>query len=205
MARVRCTLALLTALIAQVANAEFYRCTAPDGAIRFTDDPTTCRDAAPYVPRRALQRPTAPVAPNPAAHAPPGSRWRGTRAELLSLLPPSPQGWEGIEEAPSDPRGDPDLWGNGVRAMAARHYTRALGAVSQSCSVEIWAFEKIEQAQRGERLLAQPEWKLHREGNLLIMLRAVILQREREPRRGVFPDCGQIGALTRARVAERLP
>jgi hypothetical protein len=205
MVRGRWTLALLAALMAQAAHAELYRCTAPDGTIRFTDDPTTCRAAAPYVPRRTLQRPTAPVAPSPAAPTPPRARWQGTRAELLSMLPPPPAGWEGIEEAPTDPRGDPDLWSNGVRTMAARHYTRARGAVSQSCSVEIWAFAEVDQAQRGERLLAQPGWKLHRNASLLIMLRAVTLERERQPRRGVFPDCEHIGALTRARVAERLP
>jgi len=204
MARGRWTLAVLAALVAQGANAELYRCVTADGSIRFTDDPTACRTAEPYVPRRALQRPSAPAAPQPNAPAPAGSGWQGTHGELLSMLPSSPAGWEAVEEAPADPRGDPDLWVNGVRTMAARHYTRARGASSQTCSVEIWAFSHVERARVGESLLAQPDWALQREGNLLIMLRAVILERGQGPRGGVFPACQQTGALTRARVTERL-
>ena len=195
---------MIAALVAQGADAELYRCVTADGSIRFTDDPSACGRAEPYVPRRALQRPSAPAAPRADAPAPADSGWQGTHGELLSMLPSAPAGWEAVEEAPTDPRGDPDLWDNGVRTMAARHYTRARGASSQACSVEIWAFSHAERARLGESLLAQPGWVLQREGNLLIMLRAVILEGGKGPREGVFPACQQIGALARTRVTERL-
>jgi len=197
-------LVLTLTLATHHAAAELYRCVAPDGSLRFTGNPADCPGAEPYVPRRELQRPDAapPAAegevPPPAARHP--ARTVGHDA-LLTMFPPAATGWEIVEEAKTDPRGDPDLWDNGVRAMAARHYTRALGATSQACSVEIWAFSGIETARAAQQLLGMPDWTLHREENILILLHAVTLERGRGSRPGIMPACAQIGEQARELVA----
>ena len=46
----------------------------------------------------------------------------------------------------------------GLLASVARHYTRARGAVSEVCTVELWSFARPEQAERARAEVAQPNW-----------------------------------------------
>lgn len=91
--------------------------------------------------------------------------------------------------------------GWGVRAQRARHYTRHPGGVVQVCSVEIWAFESVGQARAGEENFAYPELQIVREGKLLLMTRAVTIERGKGERRSVFPACRELGEQARLRAA----
>jgi hypothetical protein len=108
-----------------------------------------------------------------------------------------------VEEAPTDPSQDPDLWDYGVRAVAARHYTRSLGSISEACSLEIWGFETEQHAVNAEGALAGLGWSIDREGSLLILLRGVLLELGSGSRSGVSRDCQALGEFARAGVARR--
>ena len=177
-----------------------------DGNVRFTNAPSRCAAASRHEPKREIQRPREPlptVEPDASAAAGSPSPWRGTRAALLALFEPAGADWEIVDEAASDPSEDPDLWTNGVRALAARHYTRARGAHSQVCSVEIWAFEDAKRAGVARAGLERPGWRFHHEGSLLVMLRGVDFQRGQGFEKGMFPDCERLGERIRAHVAAR--
>jgi hypothetical protein len=199
-------LAALVLLATPAAAGEIFRCVDEDGNVRFTNDPSRCAAASRHEPKREIQRPREPlpgVEPDADAAAGSPSPWRGTRAALLALFEPAGADWEIVDEAPSDPSEDPDLRANGVRALAARHYTRARSANSQVCSVEIWAFEDAKRAALVRAGLERPGWRFHHEGSLLVMLRGVNFQRGRGFEKGMFPDCERLGERIRARVAAR--
>lgn len=200
-------LAGLALLAAPAEAAEIYRCVEADGSVRFTNDASRCPGAPPHALKGEIQQPAAPppaVAPDAGAAARGQTPWRGTRAALLALFEPDGAGWEIVEEAPSDPARDPDLRGSGVRALVARHYTRARGPRSEVCSVEIWAFDDAKRVATVRMGLDRPGWRYHQEGSLLVMLRGVIFQRGQGFQKGLFPDCERLGERIRVRVAARV-
>jgi hypothetical protein len=191
----------LALLAAPAPAAEIYRCVEPDDSVRFSDDAARCPGAPSHVLRGEIQRSAVPDA----AVAPDGDApWRGTRAALLALFEPAGADWEIVDEAASDPARDPGLRGSGVRALAARHYTRARGARSQVCSVEIWAFEDAGRVAAARLGLERPGWRFHQEGSLLVVLRGVSFERGQGFQKGLFPDCERLGQRIRARVAARV-
>jgi hypothetical protein len=200
-------LAGLALLAAPASAAEVYRCVEADGSVRFTNDASRCPGAPPHALKSEIQRPAAPppaVAPDAGAAAPGKAPWRGTRAALLALFEPAGTGWEIVEEAPSDARGDPDLRHSGVHTLAARHYTRARGPRSEVCSVEVWAFDDAKRVASARVGLERPGWRYHQEGSLLVMLRGVIFQRGQGFQKGMFPDCERLGERIRTRIAARV-
>jgi hypothetical protein len=204
--RLRGLLAGLALLAAPSTAGEIYRCVEADGSVRFTNDASRCPGAPPHALKREVQRSVAPppaIAPDAGAAAGSQLPWRGGRSALLALFEPAGPGWEIVEEAPSDPAHDPDLRASGVRALVARHYTRARGALSEVCSVEIWAFDDARRVATAQAGLERPDWRYHQEGNLLLMLRGVNFQRGQGFQKGLFPDCERLGERIRARVAAR--
>ena len=88
----------------------------------------------------------------------------------------------------------------GVSAQRARHYTRHPSGVVQVCSVEIWAFKSIGQARAAEENFSYPELQIVREGSLLLIIRAVTIERGQNEERSVFPDCRDLGEQARLRA-----
>jgi hypothetical protein len=204
--RLRRLFVALVLVATPAAAGEIFRCVDEAGDVRFTNDPSRCAAASRHAPKREIQRPRAAlpgVEPGAGAVVGKPSPWRGTRAALLALFEPAGADWEVVDEAASDPSQDPDLRVNGVRALAARHYTRARGANSQVCSVEIWAFEDAKRAGVARAGLERPGWRFHHEGSLLVMLRGVNFRRGQGFEKGMFPDCERLGERIRARVAAR--
>ncbi len=134
----------------------------------------------------------------PADGAPSSS---GSRLEQVLLPAHAVGGWDVVREAAGDPRSDPDLVRWGVRAQRARHYTRYAGPRVQVCSVEVWAFESDRRARAAEANFAYPDWRIMREGALLVMVRGLTQTRGEAPRRGVFADCELLGRRVRTRAA----
>jgi len=64
------------------------------------------------------------------------------------------------------------------------------------------AFESVGQARAGEANFACPELQIVREGKLLLMTRAVTIERGKGARRSVFPACRELGEQARLRVAK---
>lgn len=115
-----------------------------------------------------------------------------------------PPGWEIVTERGEDAREDPDLVRAGVRERLGRHYTRARGARSEVCSVELWSFANAERAGRAERMLPQDAARVQQIGPLLISLRAATLVRRRGLTPGLFPDCVALGDRIQARARRAL-
>ncbi len=124
-----------------------------------------------------------------------------SRLEQVLLSAHAVGGWDVVREAPGDPRRDPDLVRWGVRAQRARHYTRYAGPRVQVCSVEVWAFESDRHARAAEANFAYPDWRIAREGALLLMVRGLTQTRGQASRRGVFADCELLGRRVRTRAA----
>jgi hypothetical protein len=113
-------------------------------------------------------------------------------------------GWELVEEAPVDPRQDPELRAAGVRAAQALHYTRPLRGGAEVCSVEIWSFASAEAARRTGAGLAREAWRIGVQGNLLVMLHGVTLRRGQGFRPGLLPACLRLAELTEAHAGSLL-
>jgi len=197
------SLAILPPLAAGPAEAELYRCEGSDGVLRFVDSPELCARAKPVeLTDRLVKIPSpsdAPAEPSPAAIGAPIAT-----VALEQILPGALDvgaGWEIVDEAPTDPSNDSDLVEWGVGAMRARHYTRRPGGIVQVCSIEIWAFESVGQARAGEASFDYPELQIVREGRLLLMTRAVTIERGRGEQRSVFPDCRGLGERAQSRAA----
>jgi len=109
-------------------------------------------------------------------------------------------GWSVVDEAPEDASADPDLRRWGVRERRARHYTREASGAIQVCSIEVWTFGQDAQARAAHAGFAYPEWRIEREGRVLVMLRGLVMARGRPPQRGVFPACGSLGERVRSRT-----
>ena len=125
----------------------------------------------------------------------------GRRLEQVLLPAHAVGGWDVVREAPGDPRGDPDLVRWGVRAQRARHYTRYAGPRVQVCSLEVWAFESDLRARAAQANFAYPDWRITREGALLLMARGLTQSRGEPPSRGVFADCELLARRVRTRAA----
>jgi hypothetical protein len=126
----------------------------------------------------------------------------------LALLFPAPESlgpdWELVEEAPVDPLQDRDLHAAGVRAAQALHYTRAFRGRSEVCSVEIWKFTSAEAARLARAGMERDGWHIGLQGNLLVMLHGVTLQRGEGFRPGLLPACRRLADLTEALAGARL-
>lgn len=84
-------------LLASPASSEIYRCTGPDGTVRFTGDASQCPGAKKHEPRKEIQAIPVPSAgrlrPTPAARATTGmteeadaARWRGKKLQAQQQL-----------------------------------------------------------------------------------------------------------------------
>jgi len=202
-------LACLLAL-AVSAPADIYRCEEPDGSVRFADDPGHCPGAqrlrlGPREQEGGVLAPPAGSTQGEAGARPEEGSAPELRLEEILLPAAGVAGrWEVVEEAPTDPVGDPDLIRWGVRAQRSRHYTRSGEGGVQVCSIEIWGFEDARRARLAHENFRFPDWHFERQEHLLIMLRAVTFPREGPPRHDLFADCRRLGALTSARAATRL-
>ncbi len=112
--------------------------------------------------------------------------------------------WEIVREGAEDVSRDPDLVRAGVRERSALHYTRARGARSEVCSVELWSFADAQRAERAERMLPRDAARVERIGPLLVSLRAVTLVRQRGSSHALFPDCAALGEQIQARARRAL-
>lgn len=191
-------IALFALFAAGLASAEVFRCEGPDGRLRFVDASHAC-DGAVHPLKGRLER-VGPGAP-PAAAASSGAAHPPLVALLLSETEAG-SGWEVVREVPGTPARDPDLVRWGVRAQQARHYTRDLAGTAEVCSIELWSFESLEQAEAARAGFSYPEWQIGREGEMLVMVRGLRSPRRGAPERGVFAACELLGQRVRARCAE---
>jgi hypothetical protein len=108
--------------------------------------------------------------------------------------------WEIVSEAPVDPQDDPDMRGAGVRSATTLHYTRAVRGGAQVCSLEIWSFASGAEARRTRAGIDHAGWRIAVQGNLLVMLHGVTLERGQGFRPGLLPACHRLAELTEARA-----
>ncbi|HKA13383.1 MAG TPA: hypothetical protein VKH41_00070 [Myxococcota bacterium] len=93
----------------------------------------------------------------------------------------------------------------GLLGSATRHYTRARGAVSEVCTVELWSFAKPEQAERARAAVAQPTWWGRAAGAQLVLAHGVRLERKRGSRAELSADCSALAEAAHARALATLP
>jgi hypothetical protein len=110
-------------------------------------------------------------------------------------------GWEELREMPEDASADPDLVRWGVHRRESRHYTRELAGVFEVCSVELWGFRSVGEAEAAHAGFAAPGWTILRTGTELVMLRGRSWTRGTTPRPGVTRSCRRIGDLMLDRAA----
>ena len=196
MARALVVVALAGAVAAGPAAASVFRCIESHGAIRFVDSPHACPLGSVESQDLARRVESLPSAPPPeeeeAADESRSAPVRSLAAIWLSAAEIG-LGWDVVREAPIDPADDPDLVAWGVRAQDARHYTRDADGSVQVCSVELWTFADEARTRAAHQGFAYPDWRIEREGNLLLMLRGVTITRGSPPQRGIFEDCSRIG------------
>src|SRR5262245_28228765 len=178
------------------AHAEIFRCHDPGGAVRFTSDPRACARPEAHEPAsgRWLAAPpaAAPSAPMPASPKP------------ADLFPPAPSGaWEILRDPPELP--DADERALGLIASTARHYTRARGAVSEVCTVELWSFARREQAERARAEVAQPNWWGRTAGPELVLAHGVRLERGKGSRADLSSECSALAEAAHTRALATLP
>jgi hypothetical protein len=131
-------------------------------------------------------------------------RYRGDLDALFLPATALGAGWELVKEAPVDPRQDPELRAAGVQASQALHYTRPFRGGAEVCSVEIWSFSSAEAARRARAGIEREAWRIGVQGNLLVMLHGVTLQRGVGFRPGLRPVCIRLAELTEAHAASLL-
>ena len=125
-------------------------------------------------------------------------------AEPDALFPPAPsRAWQVITEQPEKP--DDDERALGLRSSTARHYTRARGAVSEVCTVELWSFAAAAQAESARAAVAQPTWWGRVAGSQLVLAHGVRLERGRGSRQELSPECITLGEAAHARALATLP
>jgi hypothetical protein len=191
------------ALFAEPAISEIFECVDASGNVTFVNERSACPDAKPHELKGRVDRAPSAAAlaaeakPDPSDISSPEQRLQWTLPDQADVRPE----WEIVEEVPQDPTKDPDLVEWGVVAQRTRHYTRPSGSDSQVCSVELWAFENEARARLAHQNFEFPDWRIDREGDTLVMLRAVTLRGEMV-NRTIFPDCEQFGGVVRARAAK---
>jgi hypothetical protein len=129
------------------------------------------------------------------------------QGELAALFLPAAAlgpGWELVHEVPVDAASDPELRGSGVRAVRALHYTRGFRGGAEVCSVEIWSFTSPAAARRTGSGLERRAWQIGVQGNLIVMLHGVRLERGQGFRPGLLPACRRLADLTEAHAAALL-
>ena len=135
-----------------------------------------------------------------------GARAETPRIEptaLDALFPPAPnRAWEVLVDRPESP--DPDERALGLRASAARHYTRARGRISQVCTVEVWSVASPAQAERARAEIARPTWWGHAAGGQLVLAHGVRLERERGSREELSSECIALAEAAHARALATL-
>jgi hypothetical protein len=122
---------------------------------------------------------------------------------LDALFPPAPsRAWQIVADRAQAP--DAEERALGLRASAARHYTRARGNVSEACTIELWAFEREAQAEAVRAAIAQPDWWGRAAGPLLVLAHGVRLDRVRGLRRDLGADCVALAESAHARALATL-
>jgi hypothetical protein len=183
----RSRLALCLALFyAGAARGELYRCEDASGAVRLTRDPHGCANAV-------VQAPSASRPPASGAPAPDGE----------GIFPPRPTpAWEVMIELPELPDGEERALG--LLGSAARHYSRATGAVSEMCTLEVWSFARPDQAERARAELARPGWWGRAADAQLVLAHGVRLERERGSRVELSAACESLAEAAHARALATL-
>lgn len=126
------------------------------------------------------------------------------RAQGDALFPPPPsRAWQVVTERPEPP--DDAERALGLRASAARHYTRARGAVSEVCTVELWSFAAPAQAESARTAIAQPTWWGRAAGARLVLAHGVRLDRGRGSRSDLSAECTALGEAAHAHALATLP
>jgi hypothetical protein len=191
------------ALFANPAVSEIFKCVDDSGSVTFVNDRSACPDAKPHVLKGRVDHVPSLGAiaeaaePDPSEVSSPEQRIAWALLEERDVQPV----WEVVNEMPQDPTKDKDLVEWGVVAQKTHHYTRNSGGASQVCSVELWAFENDARARLAHENFEFPDWMIDREGDTLVMLRAVTLTAE-APVRTIFSDCEKLGKIVRARAAK---
>jgi hypothetical protein len=203
MKRARFIALVSIALFAEPAASEIFKCVDASGNATFVNDRSACPDAKPHTLKGRVERAPSAVTraeeatPDPSVISSPVKRLEWALLEERDVRP----GWETVDEMPEDPSKDADLVEWGVVAKRTRHYTRKSGSASQVCSVELWAFENDARARLAHQNFEFPDWRIDREGDTLVMLRAVTLQGG-TAERTIYPDCEKLGKTVRARTAK---
>jgi len=191
------------ALFTEPAFSEIFKCVDASGGVTYVNDPNICPDAEPHDIKGHVNR--SPSSASRAREEKPASDAALSPVERLewALLDKGNiyPGWEIVNEMPEDPSKDVDLVEWGVIAKRARHYTRNSDGDSQVCTVELWAFENEARARLAEQNFEFPDWKIERQGDTLVMLRAVTL-RGSLAKRTIFPDCEKLGNIVRTRAGK---
>ena len=191
------------ALFAEPATSEIFECVDASGNVTFVNDRSACPDAKLHPLTGRVEN--APSSTTLAEQALPDRSEISSPEQRLewALLDEGDVrfGWEIVHETPSDPRADADLVEWGVVAQQTRHYTRKSDGASQVCSVELWAFQNNARARLAHQNFEFPDWRIDREGDTLVMLRAVT-HRGGEAERTIYPDCAALGKIVRTRAAK---
>ncbi len=191
------------ALCAGPAAAEIFKCVDASGGVTYVNDPSACPDAEPLDLKGNVNRAPSSASrardekPDRDATLSPVQRLEWALLDERNIYP----GWEIVNETPEDPSQDVDLVEWGVTAKRARHYTRSVDGASQVCSVELWAFENEARARLANQNFEFPDWRIDRQGDTLVMLRAVTLRGDMA-NRTIFPDCEKLGNIVRTRAAK---
>ncbi|MBW2577980.1 MAG: DUF4124 domain-containing protein [Deltaproteobacteria bacterium] len=189
------------ALFTKPAISEIFKCVDASGGVTYVNDPSICPDAEPHDVKGHVNRSPSSASrareekPDSDAALSPVERLEWALLDKRNIYP----GWEIVNETPEDPSQDVDLVEWGVIAQRARHYTRNSDGASQVCTVELWAFENEARARLAEQNFEFPDWKIDRQGDMLVMLRAVTL-RGSLAKRTIFPDCEKLGNIVRTRA-----
>jgi hypothetical protein len=163
--------------------------------------------ALPLAARLALPLAACLALPLASAAEPDTCRECSYQGELAALFLPAAAlgpGWELVDEVPVDAASDPELRGSGVRAVRALHYTRGFRGGAEVCSVEIWSFTSPAAARRTGSGLERRAWQIGVQGNLIVMLHGVRLERGEGFRPGLLPACRRLADLTEAHAAALL-
>ena len=190
-------------LFAAPAISEIFKCVDASGRVTFVNQRSACPDAKPHTLKGRVDHAPSSVT-RAEAEAPDLGEISSPEQRLQWTLPDQGdvgRAWEIVEEMPEDPTKDPDLVEWGVVAQRTRHYTRKSRGASQVCSVELWAFENDARARLAQENFEFPDWRIDREGDTLVMLRAVTI-RNKTTQRTIYPDCEKLGDIARARAAK---
>jgi hypothetical protein len=191
------------ALLAEPAHSEIFKCVDASGKVTFVNDRGACPGAKPHTLKGRVNRVPSPAAlaekeePDLGEISSPEQRLEWALLEERDVR----SDWKVANEMPQDPRKDEDLVRWGVVAQRTRYYRRNLDGASQVCSVELWAFENNARARLAHANFEFPDWRIDREGDTLVMLRAVTFQGGIDEHT-LFSDCEKIGKIVRARAAK---